>query len=54
MYYLTGLAEGTETIVFFRSLCVFPGHFPLLAAVFTVVCLITVVMRIIGGYLALR
>jgi phosphatidylglycerophosphate synthase len=54
MYYLTGLAEGTETMIFFALICFLPGHFPLLAAVFTAICLITVVTRIIGGYLALR
>jgi phosphatidylglycerophosphate synthase len=54
IYYLTGLAEGTETIIFFVLFCFFPCHFPLLATVFAAICLITMVMRIIGGYLALR
>ncbi len=54
IYYLAGLAEGTETMIFFTLFCLLPEHFPLLAAVFTTLCLVTVATRIIGGYLALR
>lgn len=54
MYYLTGLAEGTETLAFFVLCCLFPGHFPLLATVFAIICLITTLTRVICGYLALR
>ena len=54
IYYLTGLAEGTETLIFFALCCIFPGFFPLLAAVFAIICLVTTLTRVIGGYLALR
>lgn len=54
IYYLTGLAEGTETVIFLMLFCIFPGHFPLLAALFAAICLLTTVTRVIGGYLALR
>ncbi len=54
IYYLTGLAEGTETMIFFVLCCLFPGHFPVLATVFAVICLVTTLTRVIGGYLALR
>lgn len=54
IYYLTGLAEGSETFIFFVLCCVFPGHFPLLAFVFAGICLITILTRVVGGYLALK
>jgi phosphatidylglycerophosphate synthase len=54
IYYLTGLAEGTETLVCFVLFCLFPAYFSLLAYVFATICLVTMVTRVIGGYLALR
>ncbi len=54
IYYLTGLAEGTETSIFFVLCCICPGYFPLLAAIFAIICLVTTLTRVIGGYLALR
>ncbi|MGB3209804.1 MAG: CDP-alcohol phosphatidyltransferase family protein [Desulforhopalus sp.] len=54
IYYLSGLAEGTETLIFFVLFCIFPDHFPILAYVLAVICLITVLTRVIGGYYALR
>lgn len=54
IYYLAGLAEGTETVIFLMLFCIFPGHFPLLATLFAAICLLTTVTRVIGGYLALR
>ena len=49
MYYLGGLAEGTETIIFFIAMCLLPGYFPRIAAVFTALCVITAVTRILAG-----
>lgn len=49
-YYLGGLAEGTETIIFFMIICVFPALFPLLAWIFGVICLFSTAARIIYGY----
>jgi len=46
LYYLTGLAEGTETILAFMLACVFPDRFPLIAYLFAAVCLITVLGRL--------
>ncbi len=54
IYYLGGLAEGTETFLFLVLFCMFPGHFSILAYVFAAVCLLTMVSRVAGGYLALR
>jgi phosphatidylglycerophosphate synthase len=45
--YSTGLMEGGETIAFFVLFCLFPAYFPTLAIVFAVLCLLTVVQRII-------
>jgi hypothetical protein len=49
-YYLGGLAEGTETIIFFMIICLFPDLFPVLAWIFGVICLLATAARIIYGY----
>ncbi|WP_084457183.1 CDP-alcohol phosphatidyltransferase family protein [Desulfogranum mediterraneum] len=49
-YYLGGLAEGSETILFFILCCCFPCHFPALAWFFAGCCLLTALMRISYGY----
>ena len=54
MVYMGGLTEGTETIIFMVLFCIFPNHFPLLAGIFSVLCAVTIVMRIIGGYTTLK
>ncbi|SFI25874.1 CDP-alcohol phosphatidyltransferase family protein [Jannaschia pohangensis] len=46
LYYSAGLLEGTETIVFFVLLCLFPAHFAALAWVFGALCLLTAVARV--------
>lgn len=48
-YFLGGLTEATETIGFFIAMCLWPQHFATLAAVFTVLCLITSATRISSG-----
>lgn len=53
-YYLGGLAEGTETILFMCAFCLFPLHFPVLAWIFAGICLVTTVTRVIGGYRTIR
>ncbi|AHK43303.1 MULTISPECIES: CDP-alcohol phosphatidyltransferase family protein [Ensifer] len=47
LYFTTGLAEATETIAAFLAFCLFPTWFPLLAALFAVVCLYTALSRIV-------
>ncbi len=54
LYYLNGLAEGTETIICFTLMCLFPWHFPIIAWSFAVVCTITAINRIYFGYRTLR
>jgi phosphatidylglycerophosphate synthase len=49
-YYLGGLAEATETIIFFVVICLWPASFPTLAWCFAVVCLLTTLTRVWGGY----
>ncbi len=49
-YYLGGLTEGTETLIFFILICLMPGRFVLLACIFAVLCLLTAAGRIVGGY----
>jgi len=47
LYFVTGLAEATETIAVFVAFCIFPGWFPLVAWSFAVICLITAFARIL-------
>jgi len=44
-YYMGGLAEGTETILFFVSACLLPQLFPWLAYGFAAICAVTIVGR---------
>jgi len=44
-YYLGGLAEGSETLLFFAAACLLPQHFPLLAWIFAGLCLLTTLGR---------
>lgn len=41
LYYSAGLLEGTETILFFVLLCLWPGAFVPLAVIFGLLCLFT-------------
>ena len=50
LYYLGGLTEGTETILFYVVACLFPSAFPQLALIFAVACTITTVIRVTTGY----
>jgi phosphatidylglycerophosphate synthase len=45
-YYLSGLAEGSETLLFFSLACLLPQHFPLLAWIFAGLCLLTTLGRV--------
>jgi phosphatidylglycerophosphate synthase len=48
-YYLGGLTEGSETIVLFCALCLWPQHFALLAYGFAAACAVTTVTRLFFG-----
>ncbi|MFD1695130.1 CDP-alcohol phosphatidyltransferase family protein [Roseibium aestuarii] len=41
LFYLTGIAEGAETIALFGLMCVFPAAFPALAWGFAAVCFVS-------------
>lgn len=51
-YYLGGLTEGTETILVFLAMTLWPAWFPVLAWVFAALCLVTTASRIRQGWLA--
>ena len=46
LYYSNGLLEGTETIVFFVLLCLFPSAFAPLAWIFGALCYATALLRL--------
>ncbi|HBV75864.1 MULTISPECIES: CDP-alcohol phosphatidyltransferase family protein [Vibrio] len=50
LYYMSGVAEGTETIAIFIAFCIWPQHFPILAAIFALICFFTAGNRIWAGY----
>ncbi|WP_296418281.1 CDP-alcohol phosphatidyltransferase family protein [Pseudooctadecabacter sp.] len=49
LYYSNGLLEGTETIVFFVLLCLFPASFATLAWIFGTLCFATATLRLIAA-----
>jgi phosphatidylglycerophosphate synthase len=53
-YFSGGLTEATETLVFFMAICIWPGHFEVLAYLFTALCCVTIATRIYGGWRSLR
>jgi phosphatidylglycerophosphate synthase len=50
IYYLGGIAEGFETITFMAAFCLFPGQFPILAAVFATLCWVSAAGRLVLGW----
>lgn len=50
LYYLGGLTEGTETLVCFVCMCLWPSSFALFAYVFAVLCLLTIATRLWDGW----
>ncbi|OOY29626.1 hypothetical protein BMI90_05180 [Thioclava sp. L04-15] len=52
IYYLGGLTEGAETILFFAAICLFPQAFPILAAIFSAACFVTTLTRWLMGWRA--
>ncbi len=53
LYYLDGLAEGTETIICFVLMCLFPANFALIAGIFATICVLTAINRVYSGYTTL-
>jgi phosphatidylglycerophosphate synthase len=52
IFYLGGLTEGFETIAVFVAMCLLPGAFPVLAAVFAGACVVTTLTRWLAGWRA--
>jgi phosphatidylglycerophosphate synthase len=50
IYYLGGIAEGSETIAFFAAFCLFPSAFPVLALIFGIICIVSAVARVRLGW----
>ncbi len=53
-YFLGGLTEATETLVFFMVVCLWPQHFKVLAYLYAAMCCVTIVTRVYGGWRSLR
>ncbi len=51
-YYLGGLTEGFETVLCFVAMCLWPGHFPLIAYLYAALCAVTIVTRMTAGWSA--
>jgi len=49
LYYSNGLLEGTETIIFFVLLCLFPASFAMLAWIFGGLCFATGTLRLVAA-----
>ena len=50
MYYVTGLAEGGETIAVFCALCLWPDAFSWIAYVFATLCMLSAIGRLLVGW----
>lgn len=54
LYYIGGLAEGTETIALFLLMALLPGWFPELAWGFAAICFVSAGARVLIGVKALQ
>jgi phosphatidylglycerophosphate synthase len=54
LYYLGGLTEGSETLLCFAAMCLWPGHFAPIAYGFAALCLPTLMARLLAGWRLLR
>ena len=50
IYYLGGLTEGTETLICFALMCLWPAQFALFAYGFAALCGVTIAMRLWTGW----
>ena len=50
IYYVAGLAEGSETIAIFVAFCLWPAAFPWLAVAFAGLCAVSAAARVIAGW----
>ena len=50
LYYLGGLTEASETLLCFTVMCLWPAYFAWFAIVFALLCLLTLVTRVLAGW----
>jgi phosphatidylglycerophosphate synthase len=50
IYYAAGLAGGTETIIAFALMCVWPAAFGVIASGFAILCAVSAAGRIVAGW----
>ncbi len=53
-YYLGGLTEGTETILCFAAMCLWPQHFAVFAYGYAALCALTAATRLFAGWKMFR
>ncbi len=53
-YFVGGLTEGTETIVCFIAMCLWPLSFSPIAFGFALLCVVTIATRVVAGMALLR
>lgn len=54
IFYLGGLTEGSETLIAFAAMCLWPQAFSWIAGVFAALCALTWLTRIAAGWQLLR
>lgn len=54
LYFLGGITEGTETILCFVLMCLWPSYFAVIAVMFAVLCWVTTGTRIVAAYRMLK
>lgn len=54
LYYMSGIAEGFETIAVFLLFCLYPNRFAELAILFGFICFISAGARCVNGYLLIK
>jgi phosphatidylglycerophosphate synthase len=54
IYYLGGLTEASETLLCFVAMCLWPGHFALIACAFAALCVPTLLGRLWAGWHLLK
>lgn len=50
LYYLGGLTEGSETLICFALMALWPALFPVLAYGFAALCVLTIATRLLAGW----
>lgn len=54
LYYVSGLAEGFETVVALAAFCIWPQHFPLIAYAYATLCFLSAGGRILFAWRVLK